>query len=273
MQRVGKSAKGFDFASTGRFGVGMNVMYRYSDCPQLFANGRLHFFDLARNFVAKGSEKRGKCFNKEKLEEMFPDSVQPFQSYLDKYPVVFRLPLRTQKSQLGEGVDIATVQEDLRATSSKADSMLIFAKWLTTIRFQIPRGIVAEHRTAIDDETQSRQHAQFFAALPKELNEVQNGADEEICVTKRISSKHFPGCSQRISERKWVVAYTLGFSLGDLRQLCMDYFHSALGGALLPLAAAAAPLDNGESEGRMLGRQYHRRCGRCARETDPAPKI
>ena len=145
MQRVGRSAKSVDFASTGRFGVGMNVFYRYSDCPQLFANGRIHFFDLTRNFVAKTNETRGKQFNRGKLEEMFPDSVQPFHSYIDDYPVVFRLPLRTRKSELGEKVELASVENDLRAVSANAFSMLLFAKSLQKLRFQGPRGVVTEH--------------------------------------------------------------------------------------------------------------------------------
>ena len=53
MQRVARSAKGFDFASAGRFGVGMNAMYRYSDCLQLFAHGHLDACDLTRELWPK----------------------------------------------------------------------------------------------------------------------------------------------------------------------------------------------------------------------------
>lgn len=48
MQCVGHSKKRLDFGSSGRFGVGLNVMYRYCDCPQLLANNALHYFDLTR---------------------------------------------------------------------------------------------------------------------------------------------------------------------------------------------------------------------------------
>ena len=254
MQRVGRSAKSVDFASTGRFGVGMNVFYRYSDCPQLFANGRIHFFDLTRNFVAKTNETRGKQFNRGKLEEMFPDSVQPFHSYIDDYPVVFRLPLRTRKSELGEKVELASVENDLRAVSANAFSMLLFAKSLQKLRFQGPRGVVTEHTAVIDDQVERQQHQEFFASLPDGLSQVKHSSDKEVYVTKRISSKSFSSAhAPRTSERKWVVAYTLAFSLGSLRALCVDHFNSALGGALLPLGAAAAPLDNKKSEGRTLG--------------------
>jgi sacsin len=54
MQHVGRSDKRQGFHTSGRFGVGLNVMYRYSRCPQLLANGNLHFFDLTRSYVARG---------------------------------------------------------------------------------------------------------------------------------------------------------------------------------------------------------------------------
>ena len=255
MQRVGRSAKGFDFASTGRFGVGLNVMYRYSDCPQLFANGRLHFFDLTRQFVAKNNEKRGKQFKQEKLEEMFPDTVRPFQSYTSEYPVVFRLPLRAKNSELGEKVDLPSVERDLRDVFEGAFSMLLFAKRLKACSLLGPRHVIAKHSANIDDEAQRQQHEEFFASLPPELTQVQCCADKEICITKRISSTFFtsPNTRAETSQRRWVVAYNLALSDKTLQSFCVDYFNSALGGALLPLAGAAAPLDNGKSEeGRIL---------------------
>ncbi|CAE7666240.1 SACS [Symbiodinium sp. CCMP2592] len=253
MQKVGRSTKAFDFASTGRFGVGMNVMYRYTDCPQLFANGRLHFFDLTWSFVAKKGGKRGEKFHKHKLEDMFPDSVLPFQSYVDKFPVIFRLPLRKERSQLGEKVDVKSVERDLHDISSNAWSMLLFAKWLKKFRVQTAQGTISEHIATIGDAAQNRRHAQFFSSLPADVHQLQDLTDNAVCFTKRIRSTSLHKASTpRTSERNWVVAFTLAPSQGRLRQLCIDYFNAALGGALLPLAGAAAPLDLGESEGRML---------------------
>ena len=52
LQCVGSSAKRTDFRSTRRYGVGLQMMmYRFCDCPQLLANGRLDFFDLLRSQV------------------------------------------------------------------------------------------------------------------------------------------------------------------------------------------------------------------------------
>ena len=113
---------------------------------------------------------------------------------------------------------------------------------------------MTEHTAVIDDQVERQQHQEFFASLPDGLSQVKHSSDKEVYVAKRISSKSFSSAhAPRTSERKWVVAYTLAFSLGSLRALCVDHFNSALGGALLPLGAAAAPLDNKKSEGRTLG--------------------
>lgn len=42
-------------------------------------------------------------------------------------------------------------------------------------------------------------------------------------------------------------------SSNSLLRMCQTRYEKALGGALLPLAAAAVPLDNEITEGRMLG--------------------
>lgn len=209
MQRIGRSAKNLDFASTGRFGIGMNVMYRYSDCPQLLANGSLHFFDLMRKFVARNDGKRGRQFKIEKLEEFFPDSIAPFEGLMDQYPVVFRLPLRTCKSELGEGVELSSVQDDLRIADSQAPTMLLFAKWIKQISFQGLGGMIGDHKACIDAEAEERAHQDFFTSLPRKLEEISEGEDKKLCVKKRIISQSVQSGTENVFERSWVIVHTL----------------------------------------------------------------
>ncbi|CAJ1408234.1 unnamed protein product, partial [Effrenium voratum] len=241
MQKVGGSAKQNDFASTGRFGVGLNVMYRYSDCPQLCANGYLHFFDVSRSFVAREGQRRGKKFDLTKLQNTFPDSFAPFQALCSEYPVVFRLPLRTERSELGEATTPEAVEGDLQEVSAEASKMLLFAKWLRSIRIEGMTGLLCEHTVSFQ-EGQAGSHDDFFASLPSTVEEVtcqQN--DISLSVSKQIASQV---CGES-SVRSWMVVYTLALASEPLRQLCGVLFHKALGGALLPLAAAAVPEDLG----------------------------
>ena len=249
MQKVGGSAKSHDFQSTGRFGIGMNVMYRYSDCPQLLANGRLHFFDLQKRFVARQG-KRGRKFRIEELQEFFPDSVAPFEDF-HLYPVIFRLPLRTEQSRLGESVDVSSVQSDLRCAQKQAPSMLLFSKSMRRIRFSGPSDFTASHE-AVMDEAQEQKHTEFFESLPKTLADLdqlgEDAEDRQLCVKKRIVSQ----LGGKDHDREWVVAHTVASSK-NLLDICAALFAEPLGDALLPLAAAAAPLDDKDSQGRTLG--------------------
>ncbi|CAJ1439474.1 unnamed protein product, partial [Effrenium voratum] len=243
MQKVGGSAKQFEFASTGRFGVGLNVMYRYSECPQLCANGRLHFFDVSRSFVAREGQRRGKQYDLRQLQENFPDSLAPFEAFRKKYPVVFRLPLRTQRSKLGEAVTPEEVQRDLQQVAEEASSMLLFAKWLRSIRLETSgagTGLICQHTVSMD-QAQEKAHQEFFNSLPTTVQQVSKlQKDMTVCVWKRIASSL---ATKQSTVRAWVVVYNLALSSEPLRTLCRSLFDKALGGALLPLAAAAAPED------------------------------
>ena len=243
MQKVGGSAKIRDFGSTGRFGIGMNVMYRYSDCPQLLANGRLHFFDLDKKFVAQNQGKRGRQFRIEKLQEFFPDSIAPFEETMTQYQVVFRLPLRTKTSRLGDCIDLSSVQSDLEVAQNQAPAMLLFSKWIRKISFQ---GSTDSTYEAVMDEESETKHQEFFMSLPKTLEEIVHGEEQNLCVKKRVSVLQ-DGVQ---TSREWTVAHTLSLSQ-SLVDLCTRRFDDALGDALLPLAAAAAPLDNDDSDGRI----------------------
>jgi len=104
MQRVGYSKKRQEFSSSGRFGVGMNVMYRYCDCPQLLANASLHFFDLTRSFVSQPGLRRGRKFSDDKLCQNFPDSIAPFETEATReFPT---LPLGIAQRQVWTGYSI-----------------------------------------------------------------------------------------------------------------------------------------------------------------------
>ena len=219
MQRVGSSAKRLDFASIGRFGVGMNVMYRYTDCPQLYANGRLHFFDLTRKYVA-ADQKRGRKFKREELQARFPDSFAPFSDFVAEYPVVFRLPLRLKKSDLGEAMEVDSVQRDLPTVFQRASSMLLFTKSLKDISFRGLCGVKAEHKVLMDDQTQ-RDQKDFWSSLPSQLSEIFPGQDKKLCIYKSITSQFGAAAAE---QRSWVVAHTLALSSESLCRIQSELF-------------------------------------------------
>ncbi|CAE7771460.1 SACS [Symbiodinium sp. CCMP2592] len=208
MQRVGRSSKRWDFRSTGRFGIGLNVMYKYSDCPQLLANGYLHFFDLSRCFVARDGQRRGKRYKVESLKDRFPDTLAPFEGQFQEHAVVFRLPLRVERSELAEKCSYGDVERDLRPVAEAADSMLFFAQSIKSLSFLAKGHTIAKHSVTFPEESGEQRLQNFLATLPDSKEEATGeGEDRQLTVVKRLQSD--TGTPATTRERDWVVAYTL----------------------------------------------------------------
>eukprot|EP00439_Symbiodinium_sp_Y106_P031436 s6671_g3.t1 len=251
MQRVGRSSKRWDFRSTGRFGIGLNVMYKYSDCPQLLANGYLHFFDLSRCFVARAGQRRGKRYKVKSLKDRFPDTLAPFEGQFQEHAVVFRLPLRVERSELAEKCSYGDVERDLRPVAEAADSMLFFAQSIKSLSFLAKGHTITKHSVTFPEESGEERLQNFLATLPDSKEEATGeGEDRQLTVVKRLMSG--TGTPATTRERDWVVAYTLKLSSQRLRALSRDIFEEVHGSALLPMGAAAAPLlASEESSGRL----------------------
>ncbi|CAE7906641.1 SACS [Symbiodinium microadriaticum] len=251
MQRVGRSSKRWDFRSTGRFGIGLNVMYKYSDCPQLLANGYLHFFDLSRCFVARDGQRRGKRFQVERLKDRFADTLAPFKGQFEKYAVVFRLPLRVERSELAEKCSYGDAERDLRSVAEGADSMLFFAQSIKSLSFLAKGCTIARHSVTFPEESDEELLENFLTTLPDSKEEATGeGEDRQLTVVKRLRSDTGTPATSR--QRDWVVAYTLKLSSQRLRMLSRDIYEEVHGSALLPMGAAAAPLlTSEESSGRL----------------------
>ncbi|CAE8696580.1 unnamed protein product [Polarella glacialis] len=242
MQRVGRSGKRLDFGSAGRFGVGLNVMYRYSDCPQLLANGWLHFFDLTKSFVARG-ERRGRQFRTDDLRRDFPHTMEPFlaSGLADRYPVVFRLPLRRRRSELGSPVSARDLKVDLRAIAVKSEEMLLFTKHLKKLTFQDDGGLIAEHDVTFEQAGDEANYGNFFRNLPATLTELEAAQqDTKLVVKKSIQSRITTEQGLATSKVQWVVAHHVQLSSQATRALAQQLFDG--GTALLPHGAAAAKL-------------------------------
>lgn len=258
MQRVGRSDKRLDFSSTGRFGVGLNVMYRYSDCPQLLANGSLHFFDLTRRFVARDDDKRGKKYKVELLREHFPDSYEPFiVDGVDQYEVVFRLPLRTTRSEVGLRAEPILVKHELEEVAKTANTMLLFTRHLRRLLFKFDtqqQDLTPSHHTLIEhvaafENEHHEAHENFFRGLPEELGALrEHTLDLQVVVQKTITSV----LGEERSKERWAVAHFAQLSNEEAKDLCDQLYDQPNGVALLPLGAAAANLDG--SGGPLGGR-------------------
>jgi len=104
IQQLGNSGKRQRFDQIGRFGLGMNTMYVFSDQPILrdrmpeVPEGRdsICFFDPLQLSAAKGLQKPGVRWEAEELASDFPGQLLPFDLPSSvPQSTVFRLPLRS----------------------------------------------------------------------------------------------------------------------------------------------------------------------------------
>jgi len=244
MQNVGRSKKRLDFSSSGRFGVGMNVMYRYCDCPQLLANSRLHYFDLTRSYVSQPGMSRGRKFTTDKLKANFPDSFAPFEnSMAGKFPTVFRLALRTERSDLGLKQDFEKVAEELANSAKIAEKMLLFTKKLTRLEFYKGEELIA----AVQATTQKEdEYKAWFDSIPKSPLDLTLGKILSHRATKMITITK-PG---EETTAEWAIAHRIGITEEKMLEVLKEQLERPFGVALYPHGACAVKIKPFEEEHR-----------------------
>eukprot|EP00397_Hematodinium_sp_SG-2012_P000088 GEMP01000088.1.p1 GENE.GEMP01000088.1~~GEMP01000088.1.p1 ORF type:complete len:2901 (+),score=597.39 GEMP01000088.1:225-8927(+) len=249
MQRVGRSLKREDFRTAGRFGVGLNSMYAYSDCPQLLCNGKLYFFDLSRNFVANTTGTRGKAYNVEELHTRFPDSLAPFDHHLLKrYAVVFRLPLRERQSEIGQ------VPPDFSAfknVARNARRFLLFSRSVEEITFTTMKSgnTVAEYKVRRDDALRA-----FLASTP---NAVDLVLLDKAAYAGEINLSYLHSFDEGEPSKGteiWAVSHVRGCANDDMRRAIRVAINNrADATALLPYGASAVRVRSSDqaNDGRV----------------------
>ncbi|KAF0529726.1 Sacsin [Gigaspora margarita] len=139
---LGKSSKQLQYDKIGKFGLGFNSSYHFTDLPQLISGTDLVFFDPQRTILpnySSGARFSFKNYNKNHIFNKFKDQFEPFLKvkgcgfevdYNKEFKgTLFRLPLRTTKSLISDVVDdIDKVKETLNIIKNDAMSELIFLR-------------------------------------------------------------------------------------------------------------------------------------------------
>eukprot|EP00398_MALV-I-01_sp_L67-1_P000365 gene365-779_t len=240
--QLSNSRKKMDYTAAGRFGIGMNAMYQMSDCPQLLANGHLHFFDLQRKFVTKDKpgQPRGKVYNKSKLEEWFPDSLVPFHSLdTNKWPVIFRLPLRAETGKFGQACDL-----DIAMLQKVADARkcLLFSRNVSSVSVlvrnsQYKTGDPSTKYSAQKKFTENKHsngQVSVSPTLPDSQDKVYALQDKPQISVQTFDMQIHRG--DQVENERWVVTHA--FVLDDNGKKLHDHFREQ-GLALLPEGAVA----------------------------------
>ncbi|CAG8604470.1 30224_t:CDS:2, partial [Racocetra persica] len=139
---LGKSSKWSRHDKIGKFGLGFNSCYHFTDLPQLISGTDVIFFDPQKSILpnnSSGARFNFKNYNEEHVFKKFKDQFEPFLKvkgcgfdvdYNREFKgTLFRLPLRKTKSLISDEIDdINKVMESLNIIKKDAMAELIFLR-------------------------------------------------------------------------------------------------------------------------------------------------
>ncbi|CAG8463447.1 20676_t:CDS:2 [Gigaspora margarita] len=148
---VGKSSKWLQYDKIGKFGLGFNSCYHFTDLPQLISGTDVIFFDPQKVILpnnSSGARFSFKNYNADHIFNKFKDQFEPFLKFKgcgfeidfnrEFKGTLFRLPLRQNKSLISDEIDdIEKVKESLNIIKNDAMSELIFLR--NVKRFEVYR--------------------------------------------------------------------------------------------------------------------------------------
>ncbi|KAL4545625.1 hypothetical protein Ndes2526B_g00282 [Nannochloris sp. 'desiccata'] len=276
--RIGQDTKLSRPDATGRFGLGFNSVFHFSDLPSFVSGDFLVMFDPHASWLPgvtlaqPGIKIR---FPSSPLVNHFPDSFQPYQVFgCDMHQryngTLFRFPLRTEelaplseiKPQAYRAEDVLNLFENFK---NQAPHALLFLKSLKLVELWVRDNSESEPRQMFSAELApvfpSSQHPQ---AEVKAFVSGQGGGKEgfyqrlkttkdcdlpTICTTVDVRLQNTSQQQeQQINQQRWLVCNLLAG--GGAKQLALQGAAAATNVAIprgwVPWAGVAAPIYVGE---------------------------
>lgn len=150
IQTVGLGSKEQVAAAIGRYGVGFNATYHYSDTPGILSGARLAFFDPTLRAVHRATEQRPGCLLELRdgnLARVCPNLLPPFcaalfapraQSDAEFPGTVMRFPLRLRAaSELAPACSVEGVLAALTALAAEAPHTLLFLRHVRRVQADV----------------------------------------------------------------------------------------------------------------------------------------
>ena len=245
-----------DTEKIGRFGVGFNAVYNFTDCPSFVSGDSVQIFDPLQRYVYKLSKAAGirlRFANDATAIETFTDQFRVYQDIFDcdilnqhEYDhTLFRLPFRLQQNKLSN----QTYNEDsikLLQTSviNEISNLILFLQNIHCIEIyekkhsNIPMRILLS--VTKDDCTTTRflqNHKEYFKSYKNQLTTgirppIQTSADKLTVYTDYHGKK-------ANTSKSYLIAYASG--VGDCYDVMRRFDVDKI--TFLPLCGVAFPLD------------------------------
>jgi hypothetical protein len=244
MQKLGVSGKRSGFGSVGRFGVGLNCMYHISDAFTLLGNDALHIFDPMQKVVTRG-EATGKKFQCHKLEQSFPNMLQPFERLKkDGWPTIFRLPLRQKASTFGKVESPEDIRDMMKQFASSMNESLVFCQQVRSaevmnITLNGDKQKIAKVKML---PTPDELH-QLMQALPESIKQVQQLCHAPLRAVSEVEILETSAASSEPIVSRWIISHVVECSQ-VLLDLIQSRYDAKATTALLPHGAAALRIDD-----------------------------
>jgi len=160
IREIGNSSKQTDPAKTGKFGIGFNSCFQFTNVPFLVSGNSFVIFDIHGDIYSHNDGSVGNYWNFPTNNgdedgdslfyfEDFPDQLTPFHHFGCFSAIrstgtfngtMFRLPLRT-KEQVDSGSskvcdeihDVAAIRSMLKGLEDEINQMLVFLKYLSVV--------------------------------------------------------------------------------------------------------------------------------------------
>ena len=152
IQKLGLGSKRDDADKIGRYGIGFNVVYHFTDCPSFVTDNKLCILDPLYHFIALEGQKPGMMFNDfNELCKIFPGMKSPYllndrggiPNEIKKKGSLFRLPLRLTEEMAKistfcpDIISLNQLEIDLAEWVSQVSETLLFMQHVEDVKYYV----------------------------------------------------------------------------------------------------------------------------------------
>ena len=190
--KISAQGKIEDANSTGRFGQGFSSSFSISDHPSFVSSGRIYWFDVLKNAVAKGKNKSIQGWNLVEDKKEISQWLKTFNIDNDQSGTIFRLPLRNDGTANRSAIshEVFKYENFLNWCDEWKDntSGLLFLRHIQKLVLQ-----------EINEDNEKIIHVEISTKNSKEIQEYNNKIQDEfsssllkICEDWKNKSKTLP---------------------------------------------------------------------------------
>ncbi|KAI6651970.1 Sacsin-like [Oopsacas minuta] len=243
-----------DTEKIGRFGVGFNAVYNFTDCPSFVSNDSVQIFDPLQKYVGQFSRDSGvriRFVNDESAVDTFRDQFQVYHNIFDcnilnrepYHYTLFRLPFRSEMSKLSsQTFNLEGITQLKSKIVNEISHLMLFLQNINCIEiYERKQNTIALRKilqvTKDDCATthflQNNKH--YFQTYKQQLTTKCRPSPITSSDTFTVSTI----CQGKKTSKSYLIAYASG--VGDCYDVLQKFHFSKI--TFLPLCGVALPLE------------------------------